>query len=558
LKAAAYVRYSSDNQREESIDAQIRAINEYAEREHHTIVKIYADEARSATTDNRPEFQHMMADAPTGLFECVIVHKLDRFSRDRYDSAYYKRLLKKNNIRLLSVLENLNDSPESIILESVLEGMAEYYSRNLAREVMKGMKETAYQCKHAGGTPPLGYDVASDKSYVINETEAESVRMIFSMYSEGHGYGEIIDALNGRGFRTKLNKPFGKNSLHEILKNEKYAGVYVFNKTERKIAGARNGHKYKAEDEVIRVKGGIPAIVSEAMWTVVQNRMSHNLKGNAANRAKTVYILSGRIFCGSCKGAMVGKQGRTGRNKMLYAYYECSTRKRTKQCDMKPINKDVIESMVIDCLYENLFSPDVIDKVTEKFHSLIAAQLNEIPDFIKATKNQLAGIDRELAHIVNAVTKGLYSDELKEKNDSLQKQKAVLKISLEEADFERTNYFFSKKQIHGFLAKYSRIKDMTLLEKKKAVEIFVDRVVVYNDDVYIRLSFDPEKPNNKKRETASKQGDLSFCDPTDSWDTMVEANRAGSYLEQEQAGSRSEPTIQRIINILLSTYRHIQ
>src|SRR5690606_6658216 len=137
-------------------------------------------------------------------------------------SAFYKRQLKKNGVRLISVLEQLDDSPESIILESVLEGMAEYYSANLSREVMKGMTETALQCKHTGGKPPLGYDVAEDKTYVINEHEAEAVRIIFNMYAAGHGYSEIINRLNKEGYRTQTGRRFGKNSIHGILKNEKY------------------------------------------------------------------------------------------------------------------------------------------------------------------------------------------------------------------------------------------------------------------------------------------------------------------------------------------------
>ena len=131
MKAAIYARYSSDNQREESIEAQVRAIKEYADKNGIIITKVYTDEAKSATTDNRPKFLEMIKDSEFRLFDAVIVHKLDRFSRDRYDSAYYKRVLKKNGVRLISVLEHLDDSPESIILESVLQGMAEYYSKNL-------------------------------------------------------------------------------------------------------------------------------------------------------------------------------------------------------------------------------------------------------------------------------------------------------------------------------------------------------------------------------------------------------------------------------------------
>ncbi|MDE5771425.1 MAG: recombinase family protein [Ruminococcus sp.] len=165
-KVALYARFSSDNQRSESIDAQVRAMSNFCKQNHWQIVATYTDEARSATTDNRPQFQQMISDSSKGIFEIVLVHKLDRFSRDRYDSAIYKKRLKKNNVRLCSVLERMDDSPESIMMESVLEGMAEYYSKNLSREVMKGMNETALQCKHTGGCTPLGYDLDENKHLI--------------------------------------------------------------------------------------------------------------------------------------------------------------------------------------------------------------------------------------------------------------------------------------------------------------------------------------------------------------------------------------------------------
>ena len=140
-RACAYIRYSSDNQRDESLEAQIRAIKEFGYAKGYEIVKVYQDKAKSATTDRRPGFQQMIKDSAYDIFDVVIVHKLDRFSRDKYDSAQYKRKLKQNGVKLVSVTENLDDSPESVILESVIEGMAEYYSKNLAREVMKGKSE---------------------------------------------------------------------------------------------------------------------------------------------------------------------------------------------------------------------------------------------------------------------------------------------------------------------------------------------------------------------------------------------------------------------------------
>ena len=215
LRAVAYARFSSDGQREESIDAQIRAIKNFAEKNGYTLHKIYADRGISGTTDKRPQFLRMIEDVKTNGTNAVIVHKLDRFARNRADSAIYRMELSRRNIRLLSVLENFDDSPESIILQSVIEGYNEYYSRNLQREVMKGLMENARTCRHTGGTPCLGYDIDKETlKYVINPYEAEAVKLIFRMYLDGAGYGEIINELNRRGYKTKRGNAFGKNPLY--------------------------------------------------------------------------------------------------------------------------------------------------------------------------------------------------------------------------------------------------------------------------------------------------------------------------------------------------------
>ena len=209
LKAVAYARFSSDNQRDESIDAQIYAIENYAKINNIEIIGTYIDRAKSATTDQRPNFQKMIADSSTGTFDIIIVHKLDRFARSKYDSAIYKQKLKVNHVRLISVTENIDGSPESIILESVLEAMAEYYSKKLST---RGYERFMRKCKntiHTGGIPPLGYDI-KDKKLVINRHEAEAVRIIFDMYNDGYSYGEIIKTLNDNGYKTKIGNNFGK------------------------------------------------------------------------------------------------------------------------------------------------------------------------------------------------------------------------------------------------------------------------------------------------------------------------------------------------------------
>lgn len=222
INAVAYARFSSDNQRGESILAQVRAIEDYCQKNNYRLIKIYKDEAISGTSiEDREQFLQMIDDSKNRTFKYVIVHKFDRFARNRYDHALYEKKLEDNGIKLISVIEQLSDSPESVILKSVLTGMNEYYSLNLAREVRKGQKENALKCVHNGGISPLGYDLTEDKTYKINETEAEAVKLIFKMYLEGHGYAHIASELNSKGFVNKLGKPFRKTSIRDTLLNEK-------------------------------------------------------------------------------------------------------------------------------------------------------------------------------------------------------------------------------------------------------------------------------------------------------------------------------------------------
>lgn len=489
MKAAAYCRYSSDNQREESIEAQTRAIREYAQRNKINIVRIYADEAKSATNANRPQFQKMIKDSRLGIFNLVIVHKLDRFARDRYDSAFYKRELKKNGVRLISVLENLDDSPESIILESVLEGMAEYYSANLAREVMKGMKETALQCKHTGGKPPLGYKVNEDKTYSVDKEKEPIIRLIFSLYANGHGYGVIIDKLNKKGYKTQTGRSFGKNSLHGILKNEKYRGIYVFNRAASKVAGKRNNHANKKEEEIIKIEGGMPRIVDDEIWERVQVRMGNN-KRNASNKAIYIYLLSGLVECGNCGGAMVGNSRRSGRNKDLYLSYECSARKRTKKCDMKAINKGFVENTVIDMLEESILSNEAIDELSTKILEYSRGQSNEINNDIKRFEKELKSIQGQIDNIVNAVVSGMFHPSMKEKMDGLEENKASLVQRLEEARLQADIHTPNEEMIKKYIAKDKNIKNKSLEDQKQIIQAYVSKVIVYENDIKVKFIVD--------------------------------------------------------------------
>ena len=227
IPAIGYCRFSSDLQREESIEAQKRFITAFAYQNGYDIQTFYCDRAKSGKNLNRPAFQQMLEDAKKGTFQSILVHKIDRLSRNTSDTLSVIDKLKKNGIEVISAYEHLENTPMGELLLKIISGMSEYYISNLANEVLKGQRENAYQGKANGGIGCLGYDIVKQK-YVINEKEAAAVRLIFQMYANGYGYSPIIDKLNSLGYKTKAGRPFGKNSLYSIMNNEKYCGIFVF------------------------------------------------------------------------------------------------------------------------------------------------------------------------------------------------------------------------------------------------------------------------------------------------------------------------------------------
>ena len=287
MKAVIYARYSSDNQREESIEGQIRECTAFAEKNDITVLKHYIDRAYSARTDHRPAFQEMIKDSDKHLFDMVIVWKLDRFSRDRYDSARYKVLLKKNNVRVVSATEVISSGADGILLESVLEGFAEYYSADLAEKVTRGMTENALKCKFNGGSMPIGYVIDEEQHFQIDPLTAPFVLEAFKRYIEGATMKELIDFFNEKGIKNKSGGDINYNSIQRMLNNRRYIGEYAFRD--------------------IVVPDGIPAIVPKELFDRVQAKLAKNKKSPARHKAEEDYLLTTKLFCGCCGAYMCGE-----------------------------------------------------------------------------------------------------------------------------------------------------------------------------------------------------------------------------------------------------------
>ena len=308
MKAVIYARYSSDSQREESIEGQLRECTAYCMKNDITILRTYIDRALSAKTDNRPDFQRMIKDSAKGLFDTVIVWKLDRFARNRYDSARYKAQLKKYGVKVLSATENISDGPEGIILESLLEGMAEYYSAELAEKVIRGHTENALKCKYNGGTPTFGYKIDEDRHYQLDPRTAPVVLEVFTMYDQGKTMKEIRDHLNSKGVTTVRGKKIDLNFVAAVLHNRKYIGEYSYRE--------------------IVTPGGIPAIVPQDLFDRVQSKTAKNKKAPARHKAEDDYLLTTKLFCGTCGAMMVGESGTSSHQGRKYHYYRCVNTKK--------------------------------------------------------------------------------------------------------------------------------------------------------------------------------------------------------------------------------------
>ena len=226
--AVAYARYSSAGQRDVSIEQQLADIRAFAKRSGFTLVHEYADHAKSGFKNSkaRTAFQTMMAAADSGTFDTVICWKVDRFGRNREESALFKGRLRRFGVKVLYAMEPIPEGSAGVLLEGMLEATAEWYSRQLSENVIRGMTDNANKCLY-NGTHILGYRSGPDGRYMIHEEEAAVVRDIFSLYRSGYSAARIAKDLNARGLRTSRRNPYTAQGILKILSNERYTGVYI-------------------------------------------------------------------------------------------------------------------------------------------------------------------------------------------------------------------------------------------------------------------------------------------------------------------------------------------
>jgi len=366
---------------------------------------------------------------------------------------------------------------------------------------MKGMKENAYQCKHTGGIPPLGFDIDPvTKKYVINEAEAKVVREIFSLYLDGYGYRKMIPILNQKGYKTKRGNTFGKNSIHELLRNEKYSGTYVFNRTASKDAfGVRNGHQDKDDDSIIRVEGGVPAIISKEDFQKAQDKMATNKRQPGFYKAKEIYLLSGLIFCGECGHAMQGNHRPAYKNRPKYITYRCGNRDRTKQCDNKEIRREYVEMYVLHQLEQRLFNDKAIPHLVQMLNEYQLKSNTNLNKEVSEMSVKLKEIDKQIANIVKAVENGFFQESFKTRMTDLEKEKQSVETSIQQLSIRETVVEITEENLRNMFKMFKQfVTEKNIPECKKFINSYVDKVIVYKDhlEVTFKVAFSFEQKNN--------------------------------------------------------------
>ena len=460
--AVIYARYSSHGQTEQSIEGQLHDGHAWAEKNGYTVIAEYIDRAMTGTKDQRPDFQRMIRDAEKRQFDVIIVWKLDRFARNRYDSAIYKARLKKYGVRVMSVMENITSSPEGIILEGLLESMAEYYSANLSENVRRGQRESMAKGWFPGGNVPYGYRV-EDHHLVEDPRDGPIVREIFRRYADGEAPTAIAADLNRRGIRTKRGTAFQISSFDVLLKNPAYIGQYTY------------------RGQVL--DGCAAPLIDEEIYQKAVARRQKNKRAPAASTAKVRYLLQGKIYCGHCGSPMIGESGysHTG---AVYNYYSCNRRKKRRLCKKKNEKKGDIERYVCQLTRDYILDPEhaawIADAVAAEYEKEFDAGA------VRDLERRLAQVEVDLEKLVDSLIELPASarPRIASRMEQLELQRADMEADLARlrvASRIRVTAADVRAWIAGFRGSDIDNED----DRQRLIDCFINSVYVYDDKFVI-------------------------------------------------------------------------
>ncbi len=454
MNAVIYARYSSEKQNEKSIEDQLKACKEFAEENGFTIVNQYVDRAKSGKTDHRPGFQQMIKDSAQKKFKFVLCWKFDRISRNTRDYYYYEKVLFDNDVKVVSVNEQIEDPQAAPIIKAVNLGMAESFNVTLAINVNRGMRSNAQKCK-SNGALPVGYQSDKEGTIELDPEKAPYIKNAFKLFLKGYSYTDIANYLNDEGVKTRKGKLFTGNAVKRILRNPTYSGVYKF--------------------QDIVIKDGIPATIDKATFNEVQEKMKSYSRPHNNKENQERYYLINKLYCYKCNKPMDISCG-TSKTGKTYRYYKC---------DCGSVRKDYIESLVISLTKQYILTDESINDIAD----YVIALQKEIKKNSKerSLKNELKEIEKKIDNICDLFINGLDSQAMRDKLEKLENEKAQLeiRISLEET----YNQDLTRDQVIWYLKRFQNMEEGDKELEEQLIKDLIMYVYLYEDKIWIQYTY---------------------------------------------------------------------
>jgi site-specific DNA recombinase len=512
-----YCRVSSEEQAQKdlSIPAQRKLLRRWVdENAEHDIVAEFVDEGQSAyaPADKRPGFCEMVRYCRKHQVEAVLVHKLDRFSRNREESILFKSLLRSHGVAVRSITEHFDpETPQGFLYEGMIEVINQFYSMNLATETLKGMRENAERGYVNGGRVAFGYRLEKvgdgrgrehGRLVLGPEREVALVKEIFEMAAnQGLGLKAIANELNRRKEAPPQGRHWSGSSINNILNNETYLGHLIWNKTRK---NGRSGRKATAPEDRIITRDAHPAIVDQALFERRKEIAASRDFGAHHSRSKHAkWLLARLIVCDHCGANFGGRKYYTYSKKSgrqtRYAYY-CAgyMNKGNAVCTALPIARDWIEGTVLKIIRARICEPDGLAEIERLVRSRIDAQRQALGASSRVVDAKLSDIDRQIQNLVRAIGQGVAPDLCQAQIDELQGRREA--VEREARLLRREDHY--QQAIERNLKELSRLSELlgerfdTLhpAHQREIVLHFVEKIEVRERrylDIFFKIPFDP-------------------------------------------------------------------
>lgn len=477
----AYVRYSSHAQDDgNSVAAQISCITEYASLHNMEIENYYIDTAKSGRNTNRSYYKQMIEDITTGRAKSktILVRAIDRLHRNAKNTLVDADFFEKHHIRLIGITDGIDtaDVNYSKFALTIKAAAAEDYSNLLSKNTRAALLESAKDCKHLGGTPPIGYSVTPEGYYEIDETKAPIVRDIYRYYLNGMGYDDILNHLQKQGYKTNNGNDFSKSAIHAILTNPKYMGTYTYDRTMPKDSdGKRNSHATK--EQYVEIPNGMPAIISAEDFNKVQEKKKQNSTKHTHRTGKQYYPLNGKIFCSKCGKPFSGNINNSNGRK----YYQY---RRSCKCKIKSVRLEQLNRSVFYALQQCIFNNENKEAIMQKVNAKLAVQKSLQTEEIVKLTNRINGLENAQNRLIACLEDGKASKTIL---DKMQKNETELSALNEQftvkskqlSTIDNATYAKLVKQFVGYM---SNVKSPEAFALKEAA---INKIDIDENDVTI-------------------------------------------------------------------------